>query len=194
MAREPGSRVRNYDIEPSNNPYGPKAVEPHSPWQLLVEEQRAQKKITLRELATRAQIPAGTLFNWVRNKRGCPSRSSYTSPVNARFARALGISEDKLADAYNQSVFKPLDPRKIEQDVHPAPRTSENASALMGVGLKRFLEHLHATGRTEFGMNELDLAASFILGSAVKSLDQLPLENGAPPPAPPATPKQKRKQ
>lgn len=172
MAREPGSRIRNYDIEPSSNPYGPKAVEPHSPWQLLVEQTRAQKKITLRDLAARAQIPAGTLFNWVRNKRGCPSISTYTAQVNARFARALGTTEEKLADAYNKSLFKPLDINAKEPPPRPAPQVSEAATAFTVDGLKRFLTHLRSSGRSEFTLSELELASSFILEGSVKPLDK----------------------
>jgi transcriptional regulator with XRE-family HTH domain len=171
MSREPGSRIRNYDIEPAFNPFGPKAVEPHSPWQLLLEKTRADKKITLRELASRAQVPAGTLFNWVRSKRGCPSRSTYTAQVNSRFAKALGIPEQKLADAYNSSVFKPLDINEKPNAPRPAPQVGENASAFTVDGLKRFLAHLRASGRSEFSMTELELAASFILGAPVKPLD-----------------------
>lgn len=175
MPIEPGSRIRNYNIEPANNPYGPKAVEPHSPWQLLVEKIRKDKHITLRELAARAQVPSGTLFNWVRNKRGCPSRSAYTSSVNARFAKALGITQEELAEAYNKSVFTPLDPSKQEEDPRPAPRVSENASAFTVDGLRRFLAHLRSSGRTEFTLTELELAASLILDMGVKSLDEPPV-------------------
>ena len=183
MARLPGSRIRNYDIEPSDNPFGPKAVEPHSPWQLLVEKTRAEKQITLRQLAALADIPSGTLFNWVRNKRGCPSRSSYTTGVNARFAKALGISEHKLAEAYNNSLFKPLDPKISEPDPRPAPHVSENATAFTVDGLRRFLATLKATGRETFTIAELDLAASMILAHGVKPLDGK--DDDTPPQPPP---------
>lgn len=171
MARKPGSRVRDYNAEPSTNQFGPRAVEPHSPWQKLIESSREEKEITLRDLAARADIPAGTLFNWVRNKRGCPPRISYTANMNKRFATALGISPDTLADAYNASAYKPLDPAAIEADPRPAPHVSENSTAFTVDGLKRFLAILKATGRPSFTIGELELSASMIEDQSVKPLD-----------------------
>jgi transcriptional regulator with XRE-family HTH domain len=172
MARTPGSRVRNYDIEPAQNPFGPQAVEPHSPWQLMIEKAREEKKITLRDLASRAQIPPGTLFNWVRNKRGCPSRSTYTANLNSRFAKALEIKPEDLADAYNRSAYTPIDPAALEEDPppRPAPHISEGATALDG--LMRFMSILKAAGRESFSIGELELSASMILEASVKPLDK----------------------
>lgn len=170
MPRKPGSRARDYSAEPSNNRYGPKHVEPHSPWQLLIEKTRTEKEMSMRALASRAQIPAGTLFNWLRAGTGAPSRVTYTSSVNARISRALGITEQLLADAYNESAFKPVDPKIIEPSPSPAPHLSESTAAFTVDGLKRFLHNLRATGRQTFTMSELELAASMILES-VKPLD-----------------------
>lgn len=167
MARQPGSRIRNYSIEPSTNEFGPKATDPHSPWQLLIEGIRERKKITIRNLAKKADIPSGTLFNWLRSKKGYPSRSIYTSSVNKRLASALGIKEDELAEAYNKSSFSPVNPKAPDPEPppRPAPQVSENATAFMVDGLKRFMHQLELSGRDSFTLAELKLAASFILGS-----------------------------
>lgn len=170
MPRKPGSRARDYSAEPSKNRYGPKHVEPHSPWQLLIENTRSEKQISMRELASRAQIPSGTLFNWLRAGTGAPGRLSYTSTVNARLSQALGISEEMLAEAYNASAFRPVDPKVIEPDPRPAPHHSENHPAISVDGLRHFLNNLKATNRQSFTIAELELAASMILES-VKPLD-----------------------
>ena len=171
-------------MEPSKNRYGPKAVEPHSPWQLLLENARKEKRIALRDLATRAQIPAGTLFNWVRSKKGAPPRLSYTANLNRRLAIALGVTPEELADAYNASAFRPVDPDANESAPRPAPHVSEDATAYTVEGLKRLLATLKATGRTSFTLMELELSINLLLGpnpgaETVKSLD-----DSAPPPLP----------
>ena len=176
MPRQPGSRVRDYSIEPSSNRFGPKAVEPHTPWQLLLEEKRKEKKLALRDLATRAQIPAGTLFNWVRSKTGAPPRTSYTADLNRRLALALAITPEELADAYNASAFRPVDPNASEPSPRPAPHVSEDAAAYTVEGLKRLLATLKSTGRTTFTLPELELLITMFLGPVsspeiVKPLD-----------------------
>lgn len=178
MARPPGSRFRDYSAEPSTNQYGPKAVNPHSPWQLLVEKQRVETKQPLRLIASRALIPSGTLFNWVRAKRGCPPRTSYTQDLNKRLAAALKCDEQELADAYNASAFKPVDPKVIETP-RPAPQTlGENLTAYTVSGLNRFLHMLKASGRTSFTLSEIELTAGMILGygadNSVKPVDDSP--------------------
>ena len=181
MARQPGSRFRDYSAEPSTNRYGPKAVNPFSPWQILVEKQRVETKQPLRLIATRAQIPSGTLFNWVRAKRGCPPRTSYTQDLNKRLALALQCDEQELADAYNASAFRPVDPKVIEAPPRPAPHTlQENPTAYTVDGLKRLLAMLKASGRTSFTFGEIELTAGMILGlgadPSVKPLDEPPPE------------------
>ena len=184
MARQPGSRFRDYSAEPSTNRFGPKAVNPFSPWQLLVEKQRVDTKQPLRLIATRAQIPAGTLFNWVRAKRGFPPRTSYTQDLNKRLAAALICDEQELADAYNASAFKPVDPKVIEAP-RPAPLTlQENPTAFTVVGLKRFLAMLKASGRTSFTLGEIELTAGMILGLGVDPSVK-PLDDSDPTPPPP---------
>lgn len=176
MARPPGSRGRNYNDQPSTNKFGPKQVEPHSPWQILVEQKRTEHKLPLRDVATRAQIPSGTFFNWVRSKTGAPPRTSYTQDVNKRLANALKVTEEELADAYNASAYKPVDPKVIEAP-RPAPhRLGENLTAFTVDGLKRFVAMLEASGRANFTLDEIKLTAGMILGFSepppVKPLDE----------------------
>lgn len=167
--------MKDYSQDPSDNRYGPQAVNPHTQWQLAIEDARTELKISLRELASRAHVPAGTLFNWVRAKKGAPPRTSYTANINRRLAKALKIPEKQLADLYNRAAFRPVDPSKDEPDPHPAPRVQENATAFTVDGLRRFLANLKATGRDSFSIMELELAASMILG-AVNPLDEKPPE------------------
>jgi transcriptional regulator with XRE-family HTH domain len=164
MPRKPGTRVRDYSRQPSSNQFGPQATDPYSPWQLLIEGIRQEKEITLRQLAALAQIPAGTLFNWVRAKSGAPSRSSYTSEVNARLSRALGVQEDKLAEAYNQSAFKPVDPQ--HPDPAPAPKTLESLPAQTVDALKRLLAVLKSTGRESYTLGEIELLAGMVISQS----------------------------
>lgn len=164
MARPPGSRGRDYNEEPSNNRHGPKHVEPHSPWQVLVEKQRVKTQQSLRVIATRANIPSGTLFNWVRSKKGCPPRISYTQHLNKCLATALEVDEQKLADAYNSSAFKPVDPKIIEAPAHSLLQPQQNSADLVVEALKRLLDVLKSTGRTSFTLSELELSIQMLIG------------------------------
>ncbi len=167
MSRRPGSRIRDYQIEPANNVRGPVATNPHSPWQLLIEEIRETREISIRDLAKRAHIPSGTLFNWLRSRRGGPSKSIYTPQINKRLAAAIGVKESKLTDAYNRSVGLPA-PHPHEKPFAapaeiPAPLLREEETSFRIEALKRFLHSLEATGKTEFTLQELKFAAAIIL-------------------------------
>lgn len=183
MARQPGSRIRNYDIEPSKNRYGPKAVEPHTPWQLMIEAARAQTKMPLRKVAEKSDIPAGTLFNWLRAKTGAPPRATYTANLNRRLAEALMIKPEDLAEAYNKSAFNPVDPDAFEEapsapaPPSPAPVVQEDIIAFRVDGLKRLLAMLRSTGRTSFTMAEIELSAAMIGGPAVSEPIVKPLDD-----------------
>jgi transcriptional regulator with XRE-family HTH domain len=150
MARRPGTRIRNYNVEPSKNLFGPKAVEPHSPWQLLIERARLEKGISLREFAAKSEIPSGTIFNWVRSKQGCPTRSNYTSTINNKIAAAIGLDPEELASAYNQSAFRPVDPNVIE------PESKSCAEDRPLTVLERFLAVLRQSGKDSFTLNDLE--------------------------------------
>lgn len=165
MAIPAGSRRRDYSTNPKPDPVsGPKTVEPHSPWQLLVEGKRSEMSLTLRELASRAQVAQGSLFNWVRAPSGGPSRRIYTANVNLRFANALKLEPEDLAEAYNNSVNKPLDPEAFEPEPAPrAPGFQESSTAFTVDGLKSFLAMAKASGKTTFTYADLEQIAAFIL-------------------------------
>lgn len=168
MPRQPGSRIRDYSKEPSQNPHGPKPTEPHSKWQLLVEGKRSEHKISLRDLATRAHIPSGTLFNWVRAKTAAPPRLSYTAAINRRLAAALHISAEELSDAYNQSAFQPLDPNAPSPAPAPAPKTRTASIADFEENLGRIVMVLQSTGNTSFTIDDIKSASSLVLQSKLK--------------------------
>jgi hypothetical protein len=126
----------------------------------MVEEKRADLKISMRELGIRAQTPQGTIFNWLRNKRGGPPRIIYTSNLNRRFAAALQVDETELAEAYNKSLFTPVDPKAQEEAPRPVPHhLQENSHG----SLRSFLAIVDASGRTSFTPAEIHQIASFIL-------------------------------
>lgn len=157
MARKPGSRSRDYDLEPATNKLGPKAMNPHSQWQLLVEKQRETTKQPIRKIAELSQIPAGTLFNWVRSKRGAPPRASYTDDLNRNLARALRISPEELAEAYNASAFRPLKPDVVEAIERFDGRHPKILSQIAEDGLVRLIAILRASGRLSFSIEELEV-------------------------------------
>jgi hypothetical protein len=183
MARLPGSRIRNYDIEPSNNRYGPKAVEPHTPWQLMIEAARLKTKTPLRKVAEKSDIPAGTLFNWLRAKTGAPPRATYTANLNRRLAETLKIKPEDLAEAYNKSAFAPVDPDAFEESKAPspapapAPMVREDLVTFRVDGLKRLLAMLRSTGRNSFTLAEIELSAAMIGGPAVSDPNVKPLDD-----------------
>lgn len=157
MPREPGSRIRDFNVEPSDNQHGPQAVEPHSEWQLLIERTRSEKKLSIREVASKSNIPSGTLYNWVRAKKGAPSRSIYTASANKRLAHALQIDENELAEAYNRSAFNPVDPNQPDPPPRPAPRASgEDPRRIIG----ELVAALRKTKRSTFTIDEIELVAS----------------------------------
>ena len=180
MARKPGSRARDYSLEPSSNRFGPKPVNPHSPWQLLVEKQREVTGQALRSLATRAQIPAGTLFNWVRAKTGAPPRTAYTANLNRRLAKALEIPAKDLADAYNASAFRPVDPDAIEAAPRPAPPSKETSAALLDEFSARLLATVKASGRPSITIPELESVIHLLAGTPPTSPPVKPLDPDAP--------------
>ena len=166
MALSPGSRRRIYKDDPRSNKTGPRAVDPHSPWQLLVEKQRKELKLSMRKLATRAQVSDGSLFNWLRNAAGGPTRMSYSANTNRRFAVALGLKPEILAEAYNESLFTPVDPDAIEEPPRPAPHPSKELPAGFSVdGLRRFLAMAEACGKATFTLADLKLIAAMIATS-----------------------------
>lgn len=130
----------------------------------MVEAQRDELGLSMRALATRAQVSSGSLFNWLRNAAGGPSRPSYSANVNRRFAKALKLKPEALAEAYNKSLFTPVDPDAIEEPPRPAPQDSKETSAVISVdGLRRFLAMAEACGKSTFTLAELKQIAALVL-------------------------------
>lgn len=74
----------------------------------MITGQMMEKEMSIRALAKAASTrsaPLGhtRLFNWLRTPEGCPERAAYTSEINQRIARALGINPASLAAAYDES-------------------------------------------------------------------------------------------
>lgn len=145
------------------NLHGPKPVEPHSPWQILIEKRRLETKQPLRTIASRAQIASGTLFNWVRAKKGYPPRTSYDQNLNKRLAIALEVEEQELADAYNASAFKPVDPKIIETSARSRLKPQQNSAVFVAGALTQLLDVLKSTGRTSFTLSELELSIQMLI-------------------------------
>lgn len=169
MPAQPGSRRRIYGEEPFDGSSPHKPVDPHSEWQVKIEDARAEKGLSFRKLAELSKIPAGNLFNWLRSAKGTPSRTAYSSSVNNRLATALGIDPEELADAYNKSAFKPVDPNTPD----PAPRAPRPGPQENLPGdpesLRGFLGALKATRRPSFSISELETMAAMFLPPAAES-------------------------
>ena len=104
-------------------------VRPSSDWQRLVEQRRLEMDFSVRGLAAKGARPSApfshsTLFNWLHHTAGYPPTETYTTLINTRLAKAIGISPTALADAYNRS-------RKhfhiSERGVSPAPPSVDAA-------------------------------------------------------------------
>jgi len=162
MARQPGSRIRDFDQQPAANPRGPSHVNPHTPWQILIEDTRGSS-MSIRDLAAKAKIPDATLYNWLRAKRGSPTAANYSASINRRLASALGLDPAVLADAYNRSQ-PTLDPDAPDEAPRaPAPQPSGNLPGTQVDGLKRFLAMLDASGAQTFTLDQIKAFAAVIL-------------------------------
>lgn len=138
-------------------------VEPHSPWQLAIEQIREQKELSVRTVADAAKIPDATLYNWLRSKSGRPQQRHYTANVNRRLAAALGMTPAALADAWNRSTPS-LDPDAIDPEPRaPAPRLSEDPTAFKVDGLKRLKAMLRASEAQAFTLTEIEQFIDILL-------------------------------
>jgi hypothetical protein len=163
MPPRPGYRRKDYDRDPSRNPKGPQAVEPHSTWQLLVEKSRAKKRLSLRALASAAKIPPGTLFNWVRAKSGTPPYTTYKKPLNTRLASTLEIEPEQLwkafeesLDAYEKSLPAPAPPAPLPQRIPAAGNSlAEDETPYRTGTLAQLKAMIAATGRQAFTAQEI---------------------------------------
>ena len=166
MPPRPGHRRKDYNRDPAKNPKGPQAVEPHSPWQLLVEKQRTAKRLSIRSLAEESKIPAGTLFNWVRAKTGTPPYTNYKKTLNNRLASCLEIDPMDLWKAFQESLEAyestiasstpaPV-PAPMPQRNHSAGNyMAEESPAYRASTLSQLKALIAATGRTSFSDQEI---------------------------------------
>jgi hypothetical protein len=159
-----GDRKKTYPAADSTPSPGRQIfVEPHSPWQLAIEEIRARKEISIRTLAAAAKIPDPTLYNWLRSKSGRPQQRHYSANINRRIAAALGMTPAALAEAYNRSVPQ-LDPDAIDPEPRaPAPQTSENLPATQVDGLRRLRGMLRASEATSFTLAQIEQFIDMLL-------------------------------
>jgi hypothetical protein len=155
MPPRPGYRRKNYELEPSENKKGPKAVEPHSPWQLMVETSRSDQSISIRRLGEMANFPSGTLFNWVRAITGVPPRSSYPKSTNKRIAGALGIEPGKLWDAFVMSLNPDIKPDSV---ANPDAK-SDSAKPVGREPIEILLAMLRSASRSQFTLAEIEALA-----------------------------------
>lgn len=167
MPPRPGYRRKDYDTEPSKARIGPQFVEPHSEWQLLVEKTRATKRLSIRTLAELSKVPAGTFFNWIRAKSGCPPYTTYKPAVNDRLAKILGLPAESLWQAYKNS---------LDSEPVPAPTFQKNPSLGIPVNLEQspaayragtnklaqFQNMLAATGKQSFSIQEITTLISIL--------------------------------
>lgn len=100
-----------------------KTADPHSPWQRLVHARMVELDLSLRAVAEKVSTKASPLghtrlYNWIRHVDGYPPKDSYSAEINARLARALELTPERLAEAYEAS-------RKVFHTADPAPHALE---------------------------------------------------------------------
>jgi hypothetical protein len=88
-----------------------KRVEPFSEWQLLVQARCQEDNISTRALAAKIATPERkfehtTIWSWLRSPEGSPPSETYTADLNRRLAKALGITPERLAEAFDNSRRK----------------------------------------------------------------------------------------
>lgn len=86
----------------------PQRKNPHSPWQILVDDRMRELGISFRALNSvllpvRESLNHTTVWAWTRNTDGYPPPNTYSSEVNLLIANALQINPDVLAKAYEDS-------------------------------------------------------------------------------------------
>jgi hypothetical protein len=126
----------------------------------MVEEHREIQGLSIRALAKETNIPAGTIFNWVRAKTGHPPASSYTEAVNGRLAYRLEIHPNELWQAFKASLTK-RKPAPV-----PAPKSQKNPAPAMNDDpveyrttpnlRQRLLSMLRVTGKQTFTLEEIE--------------------------------------
>ena len=79
-----------------------------SPWQALVISRMEETGLTTRALAQKISTRSRKIYNttvwaWTLTFAGAPPKETYTAEVNKAMAKALEVSEDTLAAAYDAS-------------------------------------------------------------------------------------------
>lgn len=155
-----GSRRRDYSEQPATNKNGPVFADPHSPWQLMIEAAREEHQLSIREVAQKANVPAGTLFNWLRGQRGFPLKRYYNEKVNDRLARALHLKPEGLLKAYAQSAIADMSLLQEEASEYrttsrPAPRAPDSGKFSSALSASRLIQVLEATGKESFTVAQI---------------------------------------
>lgn len=88
-----------------------KRVDPFSPWQVLIHDRCHELGLSTRALAAkiatkRKEYEHTTVWAWLRSPEGTPPGSTYTPDLNRLLARALDLSPDALAEAFEESRRK----------------------------------------------------------------------------------------
>lgn len=168
MPIQSGARRKFYRDEASDTGEENRFTDPHSPWQLMVEKHRIDKKLSFRALAKDSGFASGTLFNWLRSREGAPKPSFYTRKKNASLAKALGIPAEKLLNAWKESrtmlskgienpqpvVKEPQAAYPSQESRHRAPRPAPEQSDQADNAL-RLIEILEATGMDKFDIETI---------------------------------------
>lgn len=86
----------------------PKRSEPHSTWQIMVDDRMRELGITSRALVDKISPPKRkfahtTIWAWTRNLEGTPPTATYTEEVNRKLAVALELKPERLAHAFEES-------------------------------------------------------------------------------------------
>jgi hypothetical protein len=114
-------------------------VEPHSPFQKLVDAKRMEKGMSVRELARemsrKAKISQSTVWIWLHHKNGYPHPKSFTKARSEALCSVLGLKSAELHRVIDASRHL-FTPREI-----PMPQESVDA-------LRTLIEILDRDGRT----------------------------------------------
>jgi hypothetical protein len=80
-------------------------MEPHSPWQKMVDARQRELRISWRLLEKKLakKFTYSTIRAWTFNKEGFPKAESYTEEINRMLAEALELKPELLAQAYEDS-------------------------------------------------------------------------------------------
>lgn len=86
----------------------PKRSDPHSPWQIMVDDRMRELRVSSRALADKISTPTRklthtTIWAWTKNLEGTPPTATYTEEVNRKLAQALDLKPELLAQAFEES-------------------------------------------------------------------------------------------